>query len=129
MEKYDYREALTKDIKDWILTNGILRQAQQENWSYDEFYDWLYDELWNQDSVTGNGAYYYDSEEKCAEYLCHNIDLIYEMAREFGLYETADTLIKQYENKSLNRYFDCSVRCYLLGECIGNALEELEFDK
>ena len=121
MEKYNYREAITKDIKDYILSNEIEIVVEE-----DEFANWLWDELWCEDSVTGNGAYFYDSEEKCSEYLSGNFDLLYEAAREFCIDDDTMLLIRHYENKDLARYFDCTIRCYLLGECIEKALEELK---
>lgn len=83
MEKYNYKKAMVKDIKEWILMNGILTHAKQEGWTKDELYDWLFDELWANDCVTGNGCYGYTPEEKCEEYVAHNLTLYFEAANEF----------------------------------------------
>ena len=116
------------NIKEWILSNGILGQAKREEWSYEDLYDWLFDELWNYDSITGNGCYWYASEDKCSEYLSNNFDILYDAMSEFYMDDQINTLIKHYENKDLARYFDCTIRCYLLGECIEKALEELHYE-
>ena len=126
MEKYDYRRAITDEIKDWIVNNTDLMEDSETTIYDDDIANWIYDEVWCEDSITGNGAYYYDTEDKCSEYLCHNLDLVCEALRDFGMDENVKAIIKQYENKSLARYFDCTVRCYLLGECIEIALEELK---
>lgn len=123
MEKYDYKKALKEDILNYIKDNDVL------DYEYDSVHDLheiLNDELWSS-SVVGNDGMYYDTEEKCAEYLCHNFDLAYEAAREFNPDDNINVLIREYENKSLARYFDCTIRCYLLWECIWDALKELGF--
>ena len=123
MEKYNYREVIVDDLKDWIVNETDILEIEPE--FTDELFEWLYDEVWDVDSVTGNGPEYYDTEEKCSEYLSNNIDLLYEAAREYCIDDNINILIKHYEDKSLARYFDCTIRCYLLGECLEKALEEL----
>ena len=125
MEKYDYRNEITKNIKSWIIDNTDFLEEKPEE-DHDELSNWLYDELFIEDEITGNGAYFYDSEDNCSEYLSNNFDLVYEAISEYGIDDNINTLIRQYENRSLARYFDCTIRCYLLGECIEKALEELE---
>lgn len=122
--KYDYREVMIKAIKDWIVDNDVL----EEEWSRDDLCVWLYDELFDEDEITGNGLYYYDTEEKCSEYLSDNFDLLYEAAHEFCLDDEYIVLIQHYKQKDLARYFDCTIRCYLLGECIDRVVNELKFD-
>lgn len=125
MEKYDYRNEITKNIKSWIADNtDFLKEKPEED--HDELSNWLYDELFIEDEITGNGPYFYSSEDVCSEYLSDNFDLVYKAMREFCIDDDINTLIEHYENKSLARYFDCIIRCYLLGECIEKALEELE---
>ena len=63
MDKYDYRRVLTDDLKDWIVNDtdimeeGIIKERD------DELPNWIYDEVWGRDEVTGNGTYFYDTEE------------------------------------------------------------------
>ena len=125
MEKYDYKRAITDDIKDWIINESdIMEEGIKENRD-DDLPNWIYDETFGEDSVTGNGPYYYGTEEFCSECLSGNFDLLYEAAREFAIDDEINVLIQHYEHKDLARYFDCTIRCYLLGECIEKALEEL----
>ena len=121
MKKYDYRAAMVEDIKDYIKSNDIELRLED-----DEFSTYLYDELFCEDNITGNGAFFYDTENKCSEYLSDNFDLLYEAIRDFGMLDDAMGIIKHYENRTLARYFDCTIRCYLLGECLDQALEELK---
>ena len=126
MEKYDYRRVITNAIKDWIVNDTDLMEEGGSSIYDDDIADWIWDEVWCEDSITGNGAYYYDTEDKCSEYICYNFDLLYEAAREFCIDDDVNILIEHYEDKSLARYFDTAIRCYLLGECIEKALEELK---
>lgn len=121
MEKYDYRRAITDDLKDWIVNETDIMEEEYG----DDLPNWIYDEAFNEDSVTGNGTYYYGTEEFCSECLSGNFDLLYEAVREFAIDDEVNVLIQHYKNKDLARYFDCTIRCYLLGECIEKALEEL----
>ena len=124
MEKYDYRRAITDDIKDWIVNEtDIIENGYTSN--NEEIYDWIYDEVFDNDSITGNGAYYYNTEEKCSEYLSGNFDLLYDAIHAFCVDDEINILINHYEDKSLARYFDCTIRCYLLMDCIYTAMQEL----
>lgn len=125
MKKYDYRRAITDAIKDWIVNDTDLMEEGGSSIYDDDIADWIYDEVWDEDLITGNGIYYHDTEDKCSEYICYNFDLLYEAAREYCIDDDTISLIEHYENKSLARYFDTTIRCYLLGECIEKALEEL----
>ena len=125
MEKYDYRRAITNDLKDWIVNDTNIMENKDQYGDRESLIDWIYDEAFTESSITGNGYSWYDTEEKCSEYISNNFDLLYEAAREYCIDDDANILIEQYENKSLARYFDCTIRCYLLGECIEVALEEL----
>ena len=118
MEKYDYRKSITKEIKEWIIQNVIINQYDPENPT--KLLDWLYDELWNKDCITGNGGYGYASEDKCCEYVGTNLGLYFEAAEE--LEDLIDTTWTTYKPAS---HMDTTIRCYLLMECIELAIKEL----
>jgi len=124
MFKYDYRQALTKDIIQWIInyTDFLDNKPEQR---HEELVDWLYDELFVENTITGNGVSFYDSEQNCSEYISNNFDLLYKAIEEKCPNDKAEILIIHYENNSLARFFDRVIRCYLLRECIEIALEEL----
>lgn len=125
MEKYDYKRAITDDIKDWIVNNTDLIEEGYMEDRDEDLYNWIYDEIFDEDSITGNGPYYYGTEDFCSECLSGNFDILYEAAREFSIDDEVNILIKHYEDKDLARYFDCTIRCYLLMECTYAAVEEL----
>ena len=125
MDKYDYRRAITDDIKDWIVNNTDLIENGYMEGRDDDLYNWIYDEVFDEDSITGNGTYYYGTEEFCSECLSGNFNLLYPAMETFGVDNEINVVLKHYENKDLARYFDCTIRCYLLMDCIYQAVDEL----
>ena len=114
-EKYNYLEQVTSDAKEAIFEN-------MEYWDFDdrdELEQVANDELWADDSVTGNArGSYYCNAWKAGEAICHNWDLLGEAIDEFG----GDTDILQQSAE----FCDVTIRCYLLGQAINTALDELE---
>lgn len=110
MRNYDYREAVCEDIRAYIKENGFTSEEQ------------LNDDLWCEDSVTGNasGSYTF-STWQAEENLCHNMDLLNEACSEFG-FGDANIAEKGAE------WCDVTIRCYLLGECISKVVSELNDD-
>ena len=116
MKKYNYLENVTNDAKQAILEN-------LNDWSFsdrEELEEIAYDNLWVDDSVTGNasGSYTF-STWKAEENLCHNMDELAEACDEFG--QDIGEAVKQGAE-----YCDVTIRCYLLGQAISAALDELE---
>ena len=87
----------------------------------EELEEYLNEVLFTEDSVTGNasGSYTFNTYE-AEENICHNLDLLWEALEEFG--GGCDIL------KDGAEAADVTIRCYLLGECIAAALEEIEDD-
>lgn len=114
-EKYNYLEQVTSDAKEAILEH-------MNEWDFndrDELEQIANDVLWTDDGVTGNasGSYYFNAW-KAEEALCHNWDLLEEAIDEFG--SDTDILRRGAE------FCDVTIRCYLLIQAIGAALDELE---
>lgn len=125
MEKYNYREVIKADIREWLQNN----QDEYKDVPRSRLYDTLNDLMREDDDVTGNISFY-DSEYKCEEYLCHNFDLLFEALFEFGEFG-ADLLNKVREvsnNGTFARWADCTIRCYLLSECLYEVLRELGYE-
>ena len=117
MEKYNYFEAVKNAVLDYINENEIKVTTSNK----EELADSLNDDLWTNDSVTGNGSgSYFFNTWKAEEALCHNLDLLGEACEEFG--STADLL------KNGAEACDVTIRCYLLPRAISEALDELEED-
>ena len=119
MNKYEYRTEMATDILNYIDSNITL-----EDWEFrTDLEDYLYDELWIEDSVTGNGGDYYDTENNCESYLAYNLDLMMEVCEEFCL--DIKVLLQHYHDGDLARYLDCTIRCYLLGEVLHDVLNNI----
>lgn len=114
---YDYREAVKDDVLEYI--NNEINFEDFD--SLEELEEKLNEDLWTEDSVTGNasGSYTFSTYE-AEENLAHNWDLLAEALEEFGGEE--NPISKGAE------WCDVTIRCYLLGECIAEALEEIEDD-
>ena len=114
---YDYREAVKNDVLDYINSEIDFEEFD----TLEELEEHLNEVLFVHDSVTGNasGSYTFNSWE-AEENICHNLDLLVEALEEFG--GSLDIL------KDGAEAADVTIRCYLLGQCIAEALEEIEND-
>lgn len=106
--EYDYYASMKEDIKEYLEGTD------------ERDFDKLYDEMFLEDSITGNasGSYTF-STYKAEENICHNQDLLQEALAEFGE-NYGEALEKGAE------YCDVTIRCYLLGQVLTEVLEELE---
>lgn len=114
---YDYREAMTEDVKEWIKENINLTEWTEDREGLEQQ---LNDDLWTEDSITGNasGSYYcnsYNAEESIA----HNWNLLSEALDEFGQ-NNINVIEKGAE------WADVTIRCYLLESVISDVLNEME---
>ena len=115
MTNYNYLENIKADVKEYIDNEINLKDFSDR----EELEEKLNDTLWTEDSVTGNasGSYYCNSW-KAEEALAHNWDLLAEAMKEFCC--EVDLLEKGAE------WADITIRCYLLGQAIGEVLDEME---
>ena len=113
---YDYREEVKNDVLDYIKNEVDFNDFED----LEELGEFLNDELFTNDSVTGNasGSYTfstYDAEEN----ICHNLELLGEALEAFG---SSPAYLKEKGAEGA----DVIIRCYLLDECIAEALEEIK---
>lgn len=113
---YNYLEAMKKDITEYI--NNEINLADYAD--RDELESSLNDDLFTEDSVTGNasGSYYCNSW-KAEEALAHNWDLLAEALEAFG--QDGTDILKEGAEA-----MDVTIRCYLLGQAIGEVLDDME---
>lgn len=116
MSNYNYLEAVTDDVREYIKNEIDLAEWKGHK---DDLEQQLNDDLWINDSVTGNASgSYFCNTYKAEECLCHNLDLLAEAVEEFG--GNMDIL------KDGAEACDVTIRCYLLAQAIAAVLEELE---
>lgn len=108
--KYNYLENLKEDIKTYIKENDITNLDENS----------LYDDMFIDDSITGNasGSYYCNAWE-AEEALAHNLDLLQEACEMFGSTPELDN----------PEACDVTIRCYLLGQALQEVIEEMEEQK
>lgn len=127
MARYDYETSVQSDVLDWIrdsIAGGYINPRDYAD--RDELAEELNDTLWVEDSVTGNGSGSYTfNSAKAHECLTGNEDLLKDALEEFGCTEDSKSLVDHFLNGDWE-WFDVTVRCYLLGQAIDAALEELE---
>lgn len=115
MKDYNYYEAVKEDVLNYIRDEINFEDFD----SLEELEEKLNNDLWTVDSVTGNGSGSYTfNRYQAEEYICHNLDLLAEALEEFG--GGCDIL------KDGPEAADVTIRCYLLGQVIAEALEEIE---
>ena len=125
MMNYNYLEAMVEDIKEYIRNDAEIDRNDLE-YGRKALEEKLNDDLWTEDSVTGNasGSYFCNSY-KSMECVLDNIDLLHEMCEEFGI--EAETIGQKFLDEEWE-WMDVSIRCYLLGQAIAQALDEIEED-
>lgn len=118
MKTYSYPENVKNDIKDYINdeldtgTFGLLVQGHEET------IEDLRDDLFNEDSVTGNASGSYTMNTlKAEENLVGNWDLLEEAINEFDLH--VNPIKKGAE------WCDSLIRCYLVDWCFTEAIKEI----
>ena len=120
MRKYDYYEEVKNDVINYISENGI---GLSEFEDLEDMAESLNDILWSADSVTGNasGSYTFNRIQ-AREYVIENLDLLSEACDDFGI--PAETVGNKLMSEEWE-WMDVTIRCYVLGAAISDALEEL----
>lgn len=119
MEQYDYLNAVINDAKAAIEDLGEDEKNELAGLDEDGKKEYLYNLFIDNDRVTGNASGSYTLNAwKAEENLCHNGDLIEEMAEAFGY-----SSLNELANLGAEGV-DVAIRCYVLPEAIRRALEE-----
>ena len=121
---YDYRKEMIKDIKDYIWMNDM---RPEKGMTKDDYIEYLTDELWGVDDVTGNGLNFYATEEQCEEYVCHNLTLYFQAADELDEWSHFEGSTWMYKNPA--QHMDATIRCYLLSECLNTIFEKKDIEE
>ena len=116
---YDYLEAMKQDIMDYIREEVNAGEFSDR----EELENKLNDDLFINDSITGNasGSYTFNSYT-AKEYVFDNIDLLNEAITEFC---EDDVIGEKFLNEEWE-WMDVTIRCYLLGQAISEALDDIE---
>ena len=109
---YNYKtemyDAVLESVTEWLDVNPEALEGV--NGDYLELYEGLYDFLWFDDSVTGNGSGSYTFDEHFAsECLVGNYSLLQEALDDYGQFPLIEVSAQ---------VFDVTIRCYLLSEVL-----------
>ena len=119
MNVYDYSQAVFDDVVEYLEDN-VLDNPKSLDELNNLDTDQLDDELWIEDSVTGNGSGSYTMNAlKAEQNLVGNYNLLCEALTEFG--EENKTIV-DFEPEEA----DITIRCYLLPQVIDEAIDYLK---
>jgi len=111
---YNYKEHITEDIIEYLNEN---KNEYINKTTKEQLEEKLNEDLRIEDSVTWNASWSYTfNTYKARENLEGNSELVEEIVDEFW--------IDMKEHRNDPEYLDVSIRCYLLGQCIPEAIEE-----
>ena len=123
MSDYNYNYEMRQDVR-----NAINEGYNLDEWRgrRDELGEKLNNDLWIDDSVTGNasGSYYCNSY-KAMQAVTDNMELLQEALDEFGA-DYADIGRRFIDGDW--EHFDVTIRCYLLSSIISDVLDDMEAD-
>ena len=120
---YNYLEELKSDVRTYIKE---VASDYMDCEDMDELRDSLYDNLWDEDSVTGNGSGSYTfNREKAKEYVSDNMDLMVEAYKDL---DSIESLVDDLEALDFET-IDVTIRCYLLSQALDEVLEDGDFLK
>ena len=124
---YNYLDSMKEDILTAIRDTYTAEEIVEKMKDRDAFEQELNDDLWVDDNVTGNGSGSYTFNRYTAkEYVNSNMLLCCEALREFCV--EAETIAEKFLSEDWE-YFDVTIRCYLLGSAICEALDQIENEK
>lgn len=116
--EYNYLAAVTADVVEYIreeITEAEDRESLAEH---------LNDELWTVDGVTGNASGSYTFNRwRAKEYVLADFDAVTEALREFCV--ESDEIARRFLSEDWE-WLDVAARCYVLGQAIEAALDELD---
>lgn len=117
---YNYYDEVLQAVEEEIKDEYTPEELEPVD--LDDYADKLNERLWVDDSVTGNASgSYFCNAYKAEEALVGNWGLAGEALEEFG-YNDINAFEKGAE------WIDRIVRCYLLGQCIADYIEQNEDD-
>ena len=116
---YNYLEAMKQDIINYIRDEVTTTDFTD----IDELRQTLEDDLWIDSTITGNGGYNYADNETSKSYINGNENLLKEALFEFCV--DKEKIVDKFFSGDY-AYFDSIIRCYMLSQAVGAALEEIE---
>lgn len=121
----NYREEVKEAIKQYLEDHEqYINLAELDK--AEDLFDAVYDDMFVSDEVTGNasGSYTFNSYE-AKQNVMADMDTVREALAEFCV--SAEEVGDRFLNEDWE-YLDVTARCYILGECLSEYIEENEED-
>ena len=117
--KYDYYEAVTEAVRELAKElYPLITDIDADDVA--DLSDKLYEELWADNLVTGNGGEPIpETDEEAEQFLSMNLSLLARALADFDCYDKAVYYLRN------PREADVTIRCAILGECCYTVAEEL----
>ena len=113
-----------EQIKDRIEEDYDFDDYIEEGQDQEELYEKLYNDMWVDDNITGNGStegYTRGDQEYAKEMVCDDgLDILRDAVSDFGCQEEA---FKAFIKQDFI-YLDTTIRCYLLSQALTEVLKE-----
>lgn len=119
---YNYLEAMVEDITEWMHDNYFDISEYSD---LEEAHEYLHDELWDNDDITGNGEKGYATRLDYENYLSYNWEALIEAVDDF--YVDTNTIINLLQTKDINiilQWCDTLIRLNTLDMAIDAALDD-----
>lgn len=123
--KYNYYNEMKNDIMEYLNDYDYSDYVDPNTHTVDNdgLLFSLHDDLWVEDSITGNGSGSYTFSAAIAkEYVEDNLDLLRDAIFEYCINP------EDVGNRFINgdyEYFDVSIRCYLLSSVLEDVIDEM----
>lgn len=121
---YDYWSEIKVAVREWLTDNfEYVEDNVDSTHNSEEVFEFMFDKLWIEDSVTGNASGSYTcNAEQARKYVLENISLAVDAYNELSSKESfADDV---WDSKW--EVIDVTIRCYLLPDVIREVLNEIE---
>lgn len=120
--KYNYLEAVKADLFEVVADSEYYLAGMNK----DDVTEWLQENAWTNDSVTGNASGSYTFNRWTAkEYVLDNLELLFNALDDFGIeVKEVGQMFKSQEWEKM----DCIIRLYIVGQAVYEVVEQMEAD-
>ena len=120
--RYNYRESMKQDILEYMKENEDIWEGAD----IDTAEEILFDAMWTEDSITGNGSGSYTFNRWTAkEYLFGDYDAEEYFCEAVHDYDISAEEVGKRFLESDYEWFDVTIRCFLLGSVLRECLSDV----
>lgn len=123
-DEFFYDVSVREGLENWLESNGYVWSAEQHLWldaeGNEADWDAIYDEVWAEDDITGNGPYgylYEDDEALFSAVKRIDFERFREIVEDFGIDMSAE--LKRFASwREMAQWADCLARLDALDRAI-----------